>query len=88
MPGPATVCRVRSCRPPPAPVGGADAGERMCLVGHAVHSGRGSAASGKMGRLVATHAGYSPFHGEAYVLRDTDYFAADHAMRLCGRTPF
>ncbi len=40
---------------------------------------------------VATHAGYSPFHAEtfeAYVLHYADYFAADHAMRVCGRTPF
>ncbi len=40
---------------------------------------------------VATHAGYSPFHAEtfeAYVLHYADYFAADHAMRICGRTPF
>ena len=40
---------------------------------------------------VATHAGYSPFHAEtfeAYVLHYADYFAADHAMRVCGKPPF
>ena len=40
---------------------------------------------------VATHAGYSPFHAEtfeAYVLHYADYFAADHAMRICGKPPF
>jgi hypothetical protein len=40
---------------------------------------------------VATHAGYSPFHAETfegYVLHYADYFAADHAMRVCGKPPF
>lgn len=40
---------------------------------------------------VATHAGYSPFHAETfegYVLHYADYFAADHAMRTCGKAPF
>lgn len=40
---------------------------------------------------VATHAGYSPFHAETfegYVLYYADYFAADHAMRVCGKPPF
>ncbi len=40
---------------------------------------------------VATHAGYSPFHAEsfeAYVLYYADYFAADHAMQVCGKPPF
>jgi hypothetical protein len=40
---------------------------------------------------VATHAGYSPFHAETfegYVLHYADYFAADYAMRVCGKPPF
>lgn len=40
---------------------------------------------------VATHAGYSPFHAETfegYVLHYADYFAADHAMRVCNKPPF
>lgn len=40
---------------------------------------------------VATHAGNAPFHGsnlEAYVLHYGDYFAADRAMFLAGKTPF
>ena len=40
---------------------------------------------------VATHAGYSPFHAETfegYVLHYADYFAADHAMRVCNKLPF
>ncbi|WP_135467840.1 HD domain-containing protein [Crenalkalicoccus roseus] len=40
---------------------------------------------------VATHAGNAPFHGrtpEAHVLHYADLFAADHALRRMGRTPF
>lgn len=40
---------------------------------------------------VATHATNAPFHGdtlEAHVLHYADLFAADHALRAMGRTPF
>ncbi|GGG27392.1 hypothetical protein GCM10010964_14180 [Caldovatus sediminis] len=39
---------------------------------------------------VATHATNAPFHGntvEAHVLHYADLFAADHAMRVMGKTP-
>lgn len=40
---------------------------------------------------VATHATNAPFHGrsqEAHVLHYADLFAADHALRVMGATPF
>lgn len=40
---------------------------------------------------VATHATNAPFHGatrEAHILHYADLFAADHALRMMGRTPF
>jgi hypothetical protein len=40
---------------------------------------------------VATHATNAPFHGanrEAHVLHYADLFAADHALRVMGKTPF
>lgn len=40
---------------------------------------------------VATHATSAPFHGEnieAHVLHYADLFAADHALRVMGKTPF
>lgn len=39
---------------------------------------------------VATHATNAPFHGrnpEAHILHYADLFAADHAMRVMGKTP-